>query len=227
MAVKMSEIPQMERPRERFLYHDIDGISNEELLAILLKTGTKGENAKGVASSVLALVDSLSNLDELTIEKLKTIKGIGDVKAITFLATIELGKRMNQSRNSIQNQVFRNSVQVYEYYHFVLKDKKQEYFYCIYLDNRKRMIKEKLLFIGTITHSTIHPREIFKEACLVSATSFICVHNHPSGSPIPSKMDLEFTKQLQALSYEMGIPILDHIIIGCQKYYSFFENNDL
>lgn len=227
MAIRIKELPKVERPRERFLYHDLKEINNEELLAILLRTGTAGENVKSLASTVLATVDTLANLDMLTIEKLKTIKGIGEVKAITFLAAIELGRRMNCDRTLIHNKVFNNSEIVFSHYKNLLSDKKQEHFYCIYLDNRKRMIKDKLLFIGTITHSTIHPREIFKEACLISATAFICLHNHPSGNPEPSKADIEFTKNIQRLGYEMGIPLVDHIIIGLEEYYSFFEKQRL
>lgn len=227
MTVKMKEIPENERPRERFLYHDIAEISNEELVAILLKTGTKGENVKSIATTILSLTENLDDLSTLNVSMLTKIKGVGKVKAVTFLAAIELGKRINQSKSVIQNQVFNNSLLVYEYYKNILINKKQEYFYCIYLDNRKRMIKEKLLFIGTITHSTIHPREIFKEACLLSATAFICIHNHPSGNPEPSKADIEFTKNIQKLGMQMGIPIIDHIIVAAEGYYSFFENNQL
>lgn len=227
MAVKIKEIPKNERPRERFLYHDISEISNEELLAIILRCGTRGENVKSIASQMLSMVKSFADLESLTIEQLKQIKGVGEVKAVTFLAALELGKRMNKQTTDLQNQVFTNASLVYQYYQNTLVHKKQEYFYCIYLDNRKRMIKEKLLFIGTITHSTIHPREIFKEACMISATAFICIHNHPSGNPKPSSSDITFTKTILELSNKMGIPLLDHIIVATEGYYSFFENGSL
>ena len=213
----------MERPRERFLTTEIDMISNEDLLAILLKSGPKGESAKTIAMELLKLYESLHSSEELTIAKLTEIKGIGEVKAITILAALEFGKRMYEKRPRLQNQVFSSSQIVYEYYRSTLVHKKQE----IELDYKKRIIKEKLLFIGTINHSTIHPREIFKEACLVSASTIICVHNHPSGNPIPSTLDFQVTEQLVKIGIFMGIPLIDHIIIGESTYYSFFENNDM
>ena len=105
--------------------------------------------------------------------------------------------------------------------------KKQEHFYCIYLDHHKRIIKDKLLFIGTLNQTLVHPREVFKEACLLSASSIICVHNHPSGQVLPSREDYELTKRLVTIGHIMGIPINDHVIIGKSQYYSFFEHNDI
>lgn len=115
---------------------------------------------------------------------------------------------------------------VYDYYSHKLGNKKQEYFYCLYLDNRKKIIKEKLLFIGTINYSTVHPREIFKEAYLASASAIICVHNHPSGNTEPSKIDIQFTNQLIEAGNLLGIPLIDHVIVGFDRYYSFFEKDD-
>lgn len=165
----------------------------------------------------------MNSLEEMTLSKLLTIHGIGKVKGITILAALELGRRMCYKRPEIMHQIFRNSSIVYEYYHEKLSMKKQEYFYCLYLDTHKRIIKEKLLFIGTLNHSTVHPREIFKEAYLVSASTIICVHNHPGGSILSSKLDIEITRQLVSIGNLLGIPIVDHIIIGREKYYSFFE----
>lgn len=205
--------------------HDIENISNEDLLAILLSSGTKGESAKTLATEVLKLYHSINSLEEMTLEKLLTIHGIGQVKAMTILAALELGKRMQDKKPEIMHQIFRNSHIVYEYYHEKLSSKKQEYFYCLYLDTHKRIIKEKLLFMGTLNHSTVHPREIFKEAYLVSASTIICIHNHPGGGVEPSKLDIEITKQLISIGNLLGIPIIDHIIIGRDQYYSFFEQH--
>lgn len=152
------------------------------------------------------------------------IKGIGEVKAITLLAAIELGKRLSRKVPTLYNKKITSAELVYDYYNDKIGDKKQEYFYCLYLDNRKRIIKEKLLFIGTINYSVVHPREIFKEAYLVSASTFICVHNHPSGNAEPSKIDIDFTNQLVEVGNLLGIPLIDHVIIGVDKYFSFFEN---
>lgn len=205
---------------------DIETISNEDLLAILLSSGTRGESAKTLATEVLKLYHAMDSVEDVTITKLLTIHGIGKVKAMTILAALEFGKRMQNKRPEIMNQIFRSSDIVYEYYHDKLSKKKQEYFYCLYLDTHKRIIKEKLLFIGTVNHSTIHPREIFKEAYLVSASTIICVHNHPGDSVTPSKLDIEVTNQLVTIGNLLGIPVIDHIIIGSCNYYSFFEHRD-
>ena len=116
---------------------------------------------------------------------------------------------------------------MYKYYKEKLCDKKQEYFYCVYLDNSKRIIQDKLLFIGTINYSLVHPREVFKEAYLLGASAIICVHNHPSGNPLPSKQDYDVTTNLVKVGDLLGIKILDHIIICKNNYYSFLENNDI
>ena len=116
---------------------------------------------------------------------------------------------------------------VYEYYKLKIGDKKQEYFYVVYLDNAKNIIRDKLLFIGTINYSVVHPREVFKEAYMLSASAIICVHNHPSGNIFPSKEDIEITQKLEEVGILLGIKVLDHLIIGSQNYYSFLENRDI
>ena len=116
-----------------------------------------------------------------------------------------------------------NAENVFNYYKNILKDKKQEYFYCIYLDTKNNIIKDKMLFKGTINESLVHPREIFKEAYLLSASSIICVHNHPTGNTMPSKNDEILTKQLKECGKLLGINVLDHIIIGDNNYFSFLE----
>lgn len=225
--ISIKNLPKEERPRERFLKQEIHTIQTEDLVAILLQSGTKEENVKVIAMEVLSMIHSLDTLDQLTIEKLKEIKGIGTVKAITLLAALEFGRRMSEKKEIIYGQKIKHACMIYDYYKSTLARKKQEHFYCIYLDNQKRILKEKLLFIGTINYSTIHPREIFKEACLISASTIICVHNHPSGNLFPSNMDLEVTKQLVETGNMMGIPVIDHIIVSTKGYYSFFENHDI
>lgn len=227
MGVTIKTLPKEERPRERFLTQEIHTIPTEDLIAIIIQSGVAGENVKSVAMEVLSVISSFDDMQSITIERLKQIKGIGTVKAITILAALEFGKRMNEKVPTIYGEKFKHACIIYDYYKSTLAEKKQEHFYCIYLDNQKRMMKEKLLFIGTLNYSTIHPREIFKEACLISASAIICIHNHPSGNLIPSDMDLNVTKQLIEVGNLFGIPIIDHIIIGKRGYYSFFENHDI
>ena len=227
MNVKIKEIPLNDRPMERLINVGANNLSNEELFSILLKTGTKEESAKSVASNLLKEIGDIHNLENLTLEKLKKIKGIGMSKACTILAAIELARRINTSVEKINNLKIDSTDLVYKYYKNILSDKKQEYFYCIFLDSKKRVITDKNIFIGTLNGSLVHPREIFKEAVLNSASSIICVHNHPSGIIEPSKEDILLTKRIVSLGLTMGIPVIDHIIIGKDKYYSFFENNKI
>lgn len=227
MNVKIKDIPINDRPRERLIMVGPTNISNEELIAILLKTGTIDSSAKTVATNILKEIGDIRNFQNINLEKLKKINGIGTAKACVILAAIELGRRINLSVDNLKELKINSTDLVYKYYHDILSDKKQEYFYCLFLDNKKKVITDKNLFIGTLSGSLVHPREIFKEACLNSAASIICVHNHPSGNVLPSNEDRALTKRLVNLGQIMGIPVIDHIIIGKHNYYSFFENNDI
>ena len=223
----IKDIPINDRPVERLINNGSSSLSNEELLAILIKTGTKDESAKVLASKLLSKTNGLKETDKLNYEYLKTIKGIGPSKAAVIIASIELGRRLNRVFDTISGIKFNNSSIVYDYYKNILGNKKQEHFYVIYLDSSKRIIQDKLLFIGTLNQSLVHPREVFKEACLLSASSFICVHNHPSGNVLPSREDISLTSNLKEIGMLFGIPLVDHIIISKDNYYSFFENNDI
>ncbi len=223
---KIKDIPLQERPMERLLQHGVEIISNEELLAILLKTGSKKQSSKELATTILANLNQISDLKNITYEKLLTIPGIGKSKASILLSAVELGNRMHQNVICIQGQKLNCAELIYEYYKERLMDKKQEYVYCLYLDSKKKVVKEKLLFIGTLNYSMIHPREIFKEAYLSGATAVVCIHNHPTGDATPSQEDYQITQNLKQVGELLGIPLIDHIIIGKNQYYSFFENDE-
>lgn len=227
MNVKIKDLPINERPRERLINHGVENLSNEELLAIILKTGTKDTSAKGLASLILSQVENIGDLQNKNYKQLLKVKGIGPSKAAVILACIELGKRINNKISNIQNLKADNPKVVFEYYSSLLGRKKQEHFYAIYLDNQKRVIEDKLLFIGTINKSLIHPQNIFKEAYMLDASAIICLHNHPSGNVIPSKDDINMTKNLVEIGNLFGIKVVDHIIVGSDKYYSLFENGDI
>lgn len=218
----IKNIPKNSRPRERLIKYGEKSLSDDELIAIILKTGTKDISVKDLALNVLNKFQNISDLKNVELNTIKNIKGIGLVKAIELKAAIELGRRVYLDKDINEIQI-KNSKDVYEYFNNLLKDKKQEYFYVLYLDNKKKIITNKLLYIGTINGSVSHPREIFKMAYLTSASFLICVHNHPSGDPTPSKEDINFTNKLIEIGILNNIPILDHIIIGKNKYYSFFE----
>ena len=227
MKVRIKDIEKIDRPRERLINNGVESLSNEELLAIILKTGTHEVSAKELANIIIKELDGIKNLNNINYEKLKTIKGIGIAKACEILASIELGKRINREILNINNVLLNKTSKVYDYYKDIIGDKQQEYFYCVYLDNKKRVIKDKLLFIGTLNYSVVHPREVFKNAYLLSASSIICVHNHPTSNTLPSKPDLDLTKQLIEAGNLLGIKVIDHVIIGKNNYYSFLENGDI
>ena len=227
MMVKIKEIPKDERPRERLIKYGASNLSNEELLAILLKTGTKDKSAKDLANDLLIKLGSIKSLDDMNYYSLSKIKGIGEAKACTILTAIELGKRISNDINSLENIIVNSSGMVYKYFYNLFRNKKQEYFYAVYLDNKKKVIDTKLLFIGTLNYSIVHPREVFKEALLLSASSIICIHNHPSGNIEPSKDDIEVTSRLISVGKTLGIPVVDHLIIGNNKYFSFVDNGIL
>ena len=220
--ILIRDIPVNERPRERLVKYGVKNISNEELISIILKTGTKEKSVKELSNMILSKYSDISNLKELEIQDIMKIKGIGKVKAIELIASIELGRRVYIDKN-IDELKIKGSIDVYNYFNDLLKDKKQEHFYAVYLDNKKKVITKRLLYIGTINGSVAHPREIFKTAYLVSASFIICVHNHPSGDPSPSNEDIVFTNKLMEIGKLNNIPVLDHIVIGRNCYYSFFE----
>ncbi len=221
----IKEMPLTERPRERLLKYGSSNLSNEELLAIILKNGTKGVSVKEIALQVLKKVKKLENLKDINIHTFDNIKGLGTVKKIELLALLELGKRIYLESSLLDNIKYNNPNLIYQANKSLFIGLKQEYFYVLYLDTKKKLIERKLLFMGTIDKSLIHPREVFKNAYLCSASSFICLHNHPSGDVIPSKADLEVTNALVKIGKLQGIELVDHIIVSDKNYYSFYEKH--
>ena len=223
MSYLIKDIKEEERPRERMINYGVSALSNEELIAILLKTGTKSKSVKILATEILNLVDNINELKDVTINRLLSIKGIGKVKAIELISAVELGKRIYTDRKKNKNRLS-TPKDIYFSNKYLFMDIKQEYFYCLYLNNKNELIERKLLFMGTVNKSVVHPRELFKYAYLSSASSIVCMHNHPSGDVNPSKDDIMFTKALVEVGLLQGIPVLDHIIVGSDNYYSFSDN---
>jgi DNA repair protein RadC len=226
VSVMIRELPKEERPRERLLKYGANVLSNEELLALIIKSGSKRKSAKDIAQDLLKSYENVQDIRSISYEQLIHKEGIGDSKACSILAAIELGDRLHQSV-TLEKKRINQAELVFEYYKSYFSKTSQEHFYCIYVDNQKRFIKESLLFVGTLNQSLVHPREIFKEAYLVDASGIICVHNHPSGVVIPSREDIHLTNRLKEIGLLLGIPILDHVIIGYDSYYSFFEDDRL
>lgn len=219
----IKDIIKSERPRERLLNVGASSLSNEELLSIILKTGTKNISVKDLSRTVLNEIHDITNLRDVTYNKLIKIKGIGSVKAIELLASLELGRRVYYT--SLKDKVkLNNSSIIFNYFKNLFINETQENFYALYLNTKMELISYKLLFKGTINTSVVHPREIFRHAFLESAYSVIVIHNHPSNNTTPSNEDTELTNKLFEIGNIMSIPLLDHIIIGKDNYYSFYEN---
>ncbi|MCK1991710.1 JAB domain-containing protein [Peribacillus muralis] len=220
------DYPKEERPRERFLQDGPESLSNQELLALLLRTGTKEESVLQLAGRLINSVKGLRLLKEASVEELIGIKGIGEAKAIHILASVELGRRMNQL-NDQDRYVIRSPEDGANYCMEEMRFLSQEHFVCLYLNTKNQVLQKTTVFIGSLNASIVHPREVFKEAFRRSAASIICLHNHPSGDPTPSREDIEVTKRLVECGRIIGIEVLDHIIIGEHKYVSLKEKGYL
>jgi len=219
--MKIKDLPESSQPRERFLKHGPEALSDAELFAIILRTGVVGENVMEMSNHLISKFGLLTKLFDSSLNELQEIKGIGQNKAMQILAIVELGKRYDQEKNSIKKITCAEDV--FKLFHRKLRDKKQEHFYMIMLNTKNEIIKEELLTMGILNASVIHPREVFKPAIKNSCNKIILVHNHPSGDPTPSEEDLEITKKMIEVGEELGINVLDHVIIGGDKWWSWKE----
>ena len=224
MSYLIRELPTLERPRERFIKYGVESLSNEELLSILMRTGTKSKSVRDLSIELLKEID-INDLDKINYQVLKNIKGIGEVKAITILVAIEFGKRVLDKKNLIYQ--IGNGDDVYNLVRYEMENELQEKFLVIYLNNKRFVIMKKVIFIGTVNNSSITPRDVFREGVKCNASAMILVHNHPAGSIIASKDDIYLTNEFVKLGKMMGIAILDHIIIGKNEYLSMKTDNPL
>lgn len=222
--MKVKELPLCERPREKLLKYGSDNLSDAELLAIILKTGTKNLSAVELSYNILNEIGDLTCLKDISYDNLIKIKGIGGTKAIELLSLKEIAKRIYYEIKDTR-EILNTPEIIYSSNKYLFDNVKQERFYCLYFDSKKQLIERKLLFMGTLNKSVVHPREIFKEAYRLSASSIVCLHNHPSGDVTPSMEDISLTNSLIEIGKINGIPVIDHIIFGNDKYYSFYENN--
>ncbi|MGE7779516.1 RadC family protein [Peribacillus sp. NPDC097264] len=220
------DYPKEERPRERFLQDGPQSLSNQELLALLLRTGSKEESVLQLSNRLIKAFEGFRLLKEASVEELTAIKGIGEAKAIQILASVELGRRIHKL-NDQDRYVIRSPEDGANYCMEEMRFLSQEHFVCLYLNTKNQVLHKRTVFIGSLNASIVHPREVFKEAFRRSAASIICLHNHPSGDPSPSREDIEVTKRLVECGKIMGIEVLDHIIIGEHKYVSLKEKGYL
>ncbi|WP_121439175.1 RadC family protein [Salisediminibacterium halotolerans] len=215
----IKDVPKSERPRERMLNSGPDGCTNQDLLAILLGSGSKTESVLQLAARILQTFDGLKRMKEATIHELMEIHGIGEAKAVQLRAALELGKRI-QAVPSEDRYVIRSPEDASNYVMNDMRHLSQEHFVVMYLNTKNEIIHYQTIFIGSLNSSIVHPREIFKEAFRYSAASMICAHNHPSGDTAPSPEDIDVTKRLVKAGRTIGIEVLDHLIIGDNRYCS-------
>lgn len=221
---RMKDLPQQIRPYEKCFTKGAAALSDAELLAVLLRTGSKEESSIGLAYRILSECagGDLAGLCRLGVDKLCRIKGIGKVKAIQLLSAIELGRRlMTAERREKLN--FTSPDQIAAYFMPRLKDEKQENVWILLLDGKCRVLHEEKIYEGTVKAALISPREIFITALEKEAVYLFLLHNHPSGDPTPSNDDFSMTKRIRESGKLIGIELLDHIIIGDQTYVSFCE----
>ncbi|WP_110111490.1 DNA repair protein RadC [Bacillus sp. CGMCC 1.16541] len=221
-SLMIKDFPQDERPRERLIQKGSGSLSNHELVAILLRTGTKEESVLQLSNRILNHFDGLKLLPEATVDEMTNIKGVGSAKAVQIIAAIELGKRIAQLRSE-NRYTIRSPQDGADYMMEEMRVLSQEHFVCLYLNTKNQILHKQTIFIGSLNASIVHPREVYKEAFRRSAASIICLHNHPSGDPTPSREDIEVTKRLKECGDIIGIELLDHLIIGDRKYISLKE----
>ncbi|MCI6271736.1 MAG: DNA repair protein RadC [Erysipelotrichaceae bacterium] len=216
----LKEIPKSERPREKALKFGITALSNRELIAILIKTGFQGYSSLKIAEDVLKISNGIGNLSKLELRDFLKVKGIKEAKALEILACIELSKRLNYEECLDLNIIDRPKALI-TWLNKEIGSSQQEQFMVVYLNTKNRIITYRILFKGTIDSSLIHPREIFKEALLLSSSKILLVHNHPSGDTTPSDADIKSTYKIIEAGNLMGIKVIDHIIVTCNKHFSF------
>ncbi len=213
---------ERELPYERFMELGARSLTNAELLAIMLRTGTAGRSALEVARQILGEGDTLSVLHDLTLKDLQQIPGIGQVKAVQLLCIAEMSIRLSRERAS-RKLSFRSPDSVAEYYMEQLRHEATERVLLLLLDSKLMLLREILLSIGSVNASIVSPREIYRLALRENAVHVMLLHNHPSGDPTPSREDIQVTKKVARAGKDMDITLIDHLVIGDTRYVSMKE----
>jgi len=221
-SAAFSDIPNSERPRERFMAYGPAALSASELIALLLRTGSAQRNVTALADHLLAHLGGLGRLAEISAVELEAIEGIGRAKAIEIMAALELGRRIS-TLTPEERPTVNGPRDVSTLLQSELRYLKKETLKSILLDAKNRVIAIKTVSIGDLTSSIVHPREVFRDAIVNSAASIIVAHNHPSGDPTPSADDVNITRRLISVGETIGIELLDHIVIGDEKFVSLKE----
>lgn len=218
----LREIPAEDRPRERMAAYGAASVSNSELLAILLRTGSRNEPATALAARILKECGGIRGLVDTSVDQLREMRGIGTAKALQIHAALELGRRL--AKTTLQETpVIRSPQDVSRLVMEDLRYLQQEHFVCLFLNTKNHVIGKETLSVGSLNSAIVHPRELFRAAIKRSAASVLCVHNHPSGDPTPSREDIELTNRLTEAGQIIGIELLDHVIIGDSRFVSLKE----
>lgn len=216
-----------DQPREKLIAMGSRSLSEAELIAILMRVGTRNKSALDLAKDLLTRHDhSIASLSKLTVHELMKIKGIGEAKAVTIVAALELGRR-RVTENPLQKAQVSSSVDAYDLIHPRMRDLTQEAFWIILLDRRSKVIAIEEIHIGGMSAMVVDPKVIFQKALERKASSVILSHNHPSGSPSPSVEDQRLTDKVRQAGNYIDIKVLDHIIIGDGSYYSFADEGKI
>ncbi|WEK55354.1 MAG: DNA repair protein RadC [Candidatus Cohnella colombiensis] len=225
-SFRIREIPSEERPRERMQQHGASALSHAELLAILLRTGTRNESSIHLAQRILNECGGLRKLAENDWQELMLIKGIGPAKALELKASIELGRRIARSQLP---EMFKITCpqDAADLLMEEMRHLREEHFVCLFLNSKNQVIGRQTLSIGSLNASIVHPREVFRAAIRRSSASILCAHNHPSGDPTPSPEDIQITKRLADAGELIGIELLDHLVIGDNRFISLKEKGCL
>jgi len=221
------EWAESDRPREKLLLKGKQSLSDAELIAILMGSGSKSESAVDLAKRILKTSsDNLIELSKLGVNDLMKFKGVGEAKAISIIAALELGKR-RRGAEALEKKKITSSHDVFEYFSGILGDSNYEAFYILLLNRANKVIREIMISEGGFSGTVADPKKIFKIALENNASGVILCHNHPSGNIQPSDADIKLTKKLRSAGEMLDLPVIDHIIIGEENYYSFADENTL
>jgi DNA repair protein RadC len=220
--------PEADRPREKLLAKGSHSLTETELLAIILRNGnaSTGESAIDHARLLLNQFGGLKGIDDASASEISAVKGIGPAKVAQLKACLEIGKRIG-SQKWETGQPLHSAEDVYHHFRESLGREKRELFYVVLLNNKNRKMREVKISEGSLTASLVHPREVYNPVIRESAAGVIFVHNHPSGDPAPSPEDIDITKRLKEVGDVMGVRVLDHVVIGHDRYFSFNERGML
>ncbi len=224
--IRMKQIPDEDRPYEKCLRLGPESLSDAELLAIMIRTGSKDENSLDLAYKILALNypnEGILGLLNLTLQQLMGVKGIGKVKGTQLLCIGEFSKRIWKRNITLERKSFQDPQTIFQYYKEELRHLKKEQFCMMLFNTKMELIKDIILSQGTINASLASIREVFLQALRFEAVKIIIVHNHPTGNPAPSKEDIALTNRMKEAGALLEIPLMDHVVIGDTTYYSFKE----